>query len=291
MSFTTKADAPETWGDEPDRWYRRLRFNHTKLKNTSDHFTFLDYPQINRSHTVRSSRKADNLIPPMTIFIRIIVGETPTHIVDAWRVIAVVHDTLQFHSCHLQHNHDCAGSTWSKIFFPPEPVATLSMTPLTIFVASSSLSFPSSLTISCIGSLNYLTLSIYNPGMVRRVGPTFPAAMYSTSFPVTRARSCGLFCLYHSDCQNPCAVRLLNMNTEGGKPSASLAMAPYVTKWAFFPARRSIRVVDFPPTQFKSSRISYIAVNKRNHEMRQPHTFPPVHSFTCSEIVLSSRSS
>ena len=47
------------------------------------------------------------------------------------------------------------------------------------------------------------------------------------------------------------------MSVEGGKMTGSLAIAPYVTRWAFFPAKRSIRVVDFPPTQFNSSRISY----------------------------------
>jgi len=90
---------------------------------------------------------------------------------------------------------------------------------------------------------------------------TLPAAIYLTSSPVTCARSSGPCCLHHSVCQNPCAVRLLNMNTVGGKVSASLAIAPYVTRWAFFPEKRSIRVVDFPPTQFNSSRISYKGVN------------------------------
>ena len=86
---------------------------------------------------------------------------------------------------------------------------------------------------------------------------TLPVAMYLTSSPITRIRSSGLLCLFHSVCQNPWAVRLLNMNVEGGKVTASFAIAPYVTRWAFFPAKRSIRVVDFPPTQFNSSRISY----------------------------------
>ena len=154
------------------------------------------------------------------------------------------------------HDHNCTGSIWSKIFLPPEPLATLLTTSLAILVASLSLIFPPILTISWLSSLNYPVLSAHNQGTTYSMEQTFPLAIYFTRFPVIRAVSCWLFCLYQSDCQNPCAVRLLKINTEGGKLSASLAIPPYVTKWAFFPARRSIRAVDFPPTQFKRSRIS-----------------------------------
>ena len=109
-----------------------------------------------------------------------------------------------------------------------------------------------------------------------------PAAICLTSSPVTRARSSGPLRLFHSVCQNPCAVRLLKMNTEGGKITASLAIAPYVTKWASFPARRSIRVVDFPPTQFNSSRISYKGhrcMKSRSDVNAYLATSPTLHSF------------
>jgi len=62
----------------------------------------------------------------------------------------------------LQSDYDGTGSTWSKIFFPPEPLANLFITPLTIFVASPSLSFPSILMISWLGSLNCSIFSASN---------------------------------------------------------------------------------------------------------------------------------
>ena len=63
-----------------------------------------------------------------------------------------------------QCNYNCTGSTWSKTFFPPEPPANLFTTSLTISVASSSLSFPSILTISCLGSLSCSIFSASNQG-------------------------------------------------------------------------------------------------------------------------------
>ena len=170
----------------------------------------------------------------------------------------------------LQRHQCCAASTWSNTFFPPDPLATLLITPLTTSVASSSLRFPPILTISCFGSLNYIILSTRSENEdIRR---TLPAVKYSISPLVARARSSGPLCLYHSVCQKPCAVRLLNMNTEVGKLSGSLDIAPYVTRWAFFPARRNICVVDFPPMQFNNSRTSYETISRLIHE--EPQCLP-----------------
>jgi hypothetical protein len=130
---------------------------------------------------------------------------------------------------------------------PYRPSVSLFIMSLIFLVASSSVSSAVMVTISCSGVSSYTETLWMHRELVQRRSCTFLSFINCTKFCISASRSFRDLVLYHWLCQKPWQVRFLKMKLEVGIDKGCFAIAPYETRWASSPRRRTIRVVSLPP--------------------------------------------